>query len=249
MYHHRYPLLSQKKSTGRGSLLPGGLIIFFILCGIVIYLLRSGFFTLRNVVVTGDNPQLSGQISSYIKQRFYFPIISPSRAASIILTQFPELTSLSLHPDIFSKTLKASYTPRAGFFLWCKQTDCYLVDSNGVIFAHSDITQASFLVNVQDEYFLDLGPGKKIPPSYIQALLAIDNVLAKKKLKLDHFFIDYAFSIKAFLTSGLELRFTLQKPVDEQLKNFLTLLESFSPDELPKLHYIDLRVRNRIYYK
>lgn len=249
MYHHRYPIASSKKSSARKTFLLTGLLIAIALGGLGIWLLRSGFFTLRDVLVSGDNPKLSREIASSLKEHFYFPLSSRANAALALLKQFPELNTLSLDLDIFSKTLKASYTLRVSHFLWCKEIDCYLVDASGVIFAHSEITQASFLTNVQDKYFLDPGPGKKIPPAYSKALLDIEHTLGQKNLKLDHFLIDYVFSIKVLLASSLELRFTLQKPIDDELKNLFTFLESRDASEVSKLHYIDLRVKDRIYYK
>lgn len=247
MYHSRYfGGKHRKKSFPRGFI---ALLFFLGLIGLgIFFLLESGFFRVTGVNVSGSDPALSAAISQYMKDNFRFFINSQTSTAQKLSLAFPQVENVSVYNDIFTRTLNASYNLREGHFLWCKQS-CYMVDVKGVIFAPSQITQASFLTTVKDEYFTNIEVGKKIPNNYIETLLTLEAITKDKGLEVERYMISNIFSLRVKLKSNGELKFTMQHPIKDQAENFTTFYDSLPKEEFAKLQYVDLRVKDKVYYK
>lgn len=248
MYHYQYPgVKPKKKPLIKGLLVVFGAIMLVAIISVII--VQSGFFTITRVTVNGKDTRISQAISQYLKGNFIFLVSSPQRASQALEKKFPELQTVDVSMDIFSKTLWASYTLRTSHFLWCKQDGCFLVDASGIIFAPSEITQTSFLTSVADNYFTNIAIGRKIPRDYVNSLISLEKMLKEKNLTASQFVIDAPFSLKVRLNGAGELRFSFQKPINEQVDNFTVFYDSISKPEFAKLKYIDLRVKNKIYYQ
>lgn len=248
MYHYQYQGTKLKKKP-----VPRGLLVIALVAVVLIVtcvlIIKSGFFTVTNIVVNGNNPRLSQEIQAYLQKNFVFLVSSPYKTSETLQAVFPEVERATLAMNIFSKTLNASYTLKTPYFLWCKQEICFLVDKKGVIFTRSEIVDASFLLTIQDDYYADVAIGRSIPDNHITALLQLERMLKGSGLSTNRIIISQAFSVRIPINGAGELRFTFQKPIEDQINNFIAFYDSVSKTEFAQLAYVDLRVKDKVYYK
>jgi len=248
MYQYNYKIRKPKKSFSL-RLLP--LLFILILLGIAAWVVQvNHLLEIKQVSVRGDNELRSKAMSDFLSRNVHFLLNPPAQIVLLVSEHYPDVEKISSSIDIFSRTLHVSYASRVGHFLWCKQQgQCFIVDANGIVFATSPISQASFLTKIQDTYFGTISVGNKIPDTALKPLLAIEAAFKEKKLSITYIALEYIFSVKLIQPGAPEVRFTLSSPIAGQLNSFNTLRDSLSADEFRKLQYVDVRIKDKIYYK
>lgn len=247
--HIRYSF--QKRRRKADAKLPCILTIIALSLFGGLFLMQRDALKITRISVEGNDASLAKEIQSSLSLRTIYFFSSLKHIQKELLASHPKLQTLSLRLNLPKRTLTASYISRTPHFLWCKNKNgnCYLIDKNGVIFERSDMTQSTLLTKIEDDYFDITKTGTKIPPLYITSLLSIEDALKEKTIAINSIRIEAPFSLKTIIYSHIELRFTVQKDIDNQLKTLAVFLSSLTPEKFSALSYIDLRVKNRIYYK
>lgn len=239
----------QKHTRASNAKIPAFLSIIALMLFGILFLIQANALSVKYINIKGGDPLLTKELTLYLSSHTPYLFTSLHTIRRELLVMYPRLGDISLRLDLPNRTLVASYTPRVAHFLWCKAQNCYLVDKNGAVFEKSDITQSTLLTKVEDSYFDIRKTGTKIPPLYITSLLSIEDALKEKTIEIHSIRIEAPFSLKTIIDGHVELRFTVQKDINNQLKILAVFLSSLTPEKRSALSYIDLRIKNRIYYK
>lgn len=138
---------------------------------------------------------------------------------------------------------------RKGEVVWCQKFsgDCFWIDKLGIAFREAPFTEGSIFTRVDDSSNRILIIGKSVLENdLIENFFAVKNFLSNLDIKSYNFNFSKPENqeIEAVLTDGPKIYFSLRFKPDEFLKPLLELKNNF-----PKIQYIDLRVKNRIYYQ
>lgn len=229
-------------------------LIMAILAGGGAYgLYASKILEVQDIVVKGDDPQLDAELATQARAELPYLFSSTATAARALQKTHPTIHQVTVNMDLFARNAHVSYQARKPRFLWCNgpqgSSQCYFVDAQGIIFDQADVVQSTFFLNVKDFYLTDFAVGKRIPSHYVELMTALEKALKGKDLAISYLRIDAPFSIKVIPVAGPELRFSAQKPPSEQAESLLLFLDSLPKEEVMKLAYVDLRIKNRVYYK
>lgn len=226
-------------------------VVFVTALGIflALFITQSDFFKVRTITVDGEDSLIKTRVTALLNRHFPYLFSSSANALFALRSEEIQIKEISFTLDMFSRTLNASYTPRLVHFLWCSSPSCFLVDEEGVIFKNSAITQSTWVIPVDDASFEEVGVGKKLPPPFLETLLEIEKGIKDKNLAIERFIIQNPFSLVLVLDGAPELRLNPKTSVPSQLGNFSQFFSSLPLEKFLALEYVDLRVKNRIYYK
>lgn len=229
----------------------GALFLFVILSGVGVAYFQTTLLRITRIIIS-PHDAYQEKVAAFVTSRTPFFFLSAGRIKRELQREFPAIRELSLTTDVFDNTMNVSYTLREAHFLWCKdipEKECYLVDTQGVIFEQSDVIENTLLARVEDSYFPDVAVGKKIPSLYIEGMRAFEDMLSRQNLSILGFSIRAPFLLSLVFAPGVEVRFSVQKNIESQSEKLITFLSSRPLSEISVLQYIDLRIEDRIYYK
>jgi hypothetical protein len=245
------------------------IFVLLILVGIV-SLLRAPFLRIKDVRVEGAESVSTSTIADLLKRKIsgsyalLFPkddlLFYPKKElASVLLTQYPQIRTATVRADL-TGTLNVSVFERAPEALWCgegESSNCFLMDSSGVVYKRSDS-----LSSVSVEYKGDLQDnGSKLPvqfltPTTFESLEALSKVLGAQAVKagsgnLEFVSVESDSTVRVHFSSGFEILFTMTDDAGKVADHFLLALTAAPLQNVPlsNFQYLDLRFGNKIYYK
>lgn len=237
--------------------------VFFlsVIGGIAIYnIFFSPFFQIGEVLIYGNGRTLPRELQNFIGQQlsqniFFFStksilFISVGEIENRVLENFPSLAQVAVKrrwPD----TLEVRVQEREPKAIWCKETACFLVDEEGIIFEKIADTSDRLVIQSPD-YTEELFLGKQVLSGKEMADILLLRDSFKNELQLDIPEVVFVSSqrINVRTPEGWEVYFNF--PVNElswqitRLK--LVLQEQIPAERRPGLEYIDLRF-SKIYYR
>ncbi|MBI3671607.1 FtsQ-type POTRA domain-containing protein [Candidatus Azambacteria bacterium] len=129
---------------------------------------------------------------------------------------------------------------------------CFYFNENGVIFDVSPAIISELFVFVKDKN-LNIGnfPFQKYSKEQVDFILAFKRYLLEESGALvDHFeFKDQFKDIEVFLRSGARIFLTEDQSPKDQARATAEILKNKIKGDLSSLDYIDLRIKNKAYYK
>jgi len=220
---------------------------------------------------------INSEISNIITKKYTNILFSSSKnIRKYLQTNFLEISNIEVNKEFFKKKIYVSYSFREPKYTWCDSTiinstsdskNCFLIDSNGLLFKNNNIkTPAKPLTLLKDknillienEYYQDLELAQKIPSNILyivnnfSSILEKRNIYSKKAIIKNNNLIIFVLDIldtENDLKNIIEVKFSLEKDLDEQLEKSSTLINYLSNIDLEKVEYIDLRVKEKIYYR
>ena len=238
--------------------------------GICVYLLFfSPFLHVDNIIVEGNedvsSQDIAGTIETSLEKKYFniltqgkYFLVSKNNIGFAVKDNFSRLEVVAIEKK-FPRTIYIKVIERKAEMVWCSGGACYFVDKNGLAYGgadagEEDLRAGNFLV-VVDESAIPVEIGKtKINPSYIEFIEAADAMI-RDDLKLE--------TVESYRTPGIAsqeisgrtgegwiLKISLEYSIDEAKKIIQMLFEKDLNQEVRKnLDYLDLRIRNKIYYK
>jgi len=251
------------------------LILILICIALVFYfsLFWSGI-QVKNITVSGNNKITTQELQSIIStdsntgllKLWNFQIFSRSillintdKINKEILQKFPLIEKVSLNKN-FPQTLTLGVTERTPVGVYCppqssnQQNNCFLIDSNGVIFAPIGMPQSDYVIVRQEMENGNLYTGEGVVGPDV-----IGNILKIQKDLQDNFQINakealVTTPIRMNITTGegWQIYFNIQgdPDINSQLTKLNLLLNGdITPTVRKTLQYIDLRFQDRAFYK
>lgn len=238
------------------------LLIFafvIIIFGGIYFLTFSDFFKVKKIIIENENinqNEFIGKITFFIDNFSSLTRFLTSKNIlawqSKIINEFvsanPEIKSLELKKNFFSRTISLNLQLREKIGLWCQKEKCFWFDKDGFLFKEAPVSEGEIIFKV-----IDLTNNEKKIKDYplsnneFKNLLKIFEFLDKNKLETKTLYLENEKlqEVVAYSLSGVKIYFSLRidpsfaKPIIDQLKK-----NGFS-----KIEYLDLRIKNRGFYK
>ena len=180
-------------------------------------------------------------------------LLNKSRLSTAVLFSYPQIKDLN-----FKKTrldeLNLELKVRQPFFLFCKKNgECFLADKEGFIYARDDKAKNSLtkvysyrLDKSSDLIIKDLPLRASLPSEDFSLLIKIKEILRKNNLRVKEIYFNADGQIKIVLDN---FYIKAHKKDLAELKNMTYLIKNLNEKEIEELDYVDLRFKDRIYYK
>lgn len=259
------------------------LIAYFFLLGVGWLVFRSPLFRVEHTVIQGNNNVgqndiislvqagiLNGESSVRGPRDFIKSLLGsknilvwPSTLPSSSLMLIPELASIDITKDYWSRTVTITATERQPFAIWCLMAEsgqhgagsivggeqCFWFDDQGVIFSKAFDTQGSAIFAIHDYSQSHLALNAPVlPDQFAHNLISVVKTLIESHLPIQDITLKNLELQEIDVTthSGPAVYFSLRFPADEDLPVLESLM---SKPGFNKLQYVDFRVEHRAYYK
>ena len=214
--------------------------------------LKGNTFSSANNVLLTIKDDISGNYFGVIPKSSVF-VYPKRKIESDILEKYKSIEKVTIKATNL-QSIAVNVMERKLHSLWCRESNCYLMDDGGYIFSiapdysHDLYFVYSGLVTAANPIGQNFLPS----PEFQEVNEFIENV---KKLSLQPVSLratdpqDFQLS----LDSGARILFTNNQPYETTLSNLQTILDPNNPAgtriDLSKIDYVDLRFGNKIYYK
>lgn len=241
----------------------GVAIVYVLFIGFGILVLRTGLFRAKAIFITGNKEvvesdirtalqsQVFGGHSIYYLFGFNNLLIWPNHIQNP--DKFlPQIKSLDIEKNYWTKTITVRVEERSPYGIWCASSfsmNCFWFDETGKIFKKGPLSQGNLIKTVDDSSGRNLGLGEYVlAPGYFQNLGSIFETVDASGLSVDGITLkDLALEeVDVKTTEGPTLYFSLRISCDWALPALKSLT---SQSSFGKLKYVDLRIKNRAYYK
>jgi len=231
-------------------------IFFLIFAGIIGYLLFFASFTkIKHVRVKSSSAKIESQtlnnIEDFLSGKFLW--VFPKNGIFIVNCSKQKVISAITTNDIkdvsikykWPNSLEIEVSEREGALNWCNGDDCYILDEDGEEISKG--IDGDFLI-VNEKCSIASEQRAKDKVKFIADMHKF--ISFKTDLKIKSYYLEDCFTQKliAKTSIGFQIYFDLSRPAKGQgviLSNVLS--EKF--DNLYNLQYIDLQIKDRIFYK
>ena len=250
----------------------GILIVFlFLLAGAGYLTAYSSFFKINSIaLIDAENKQANAnEIIKDLKDSFNgkSKLTSFLGADNILIWQnkpdetffknHPKIVDLAIRKDYLERKIEIDMDEREKLGVWCKTTtnnqelitnNCWWFDENGVIFEEAPIVEGEMIYKIIDSSNRELALGDRIlDENLFNNLILIFKTLERAGLNLKTLRLENLSAQEVIAESPLtpKIYFSLRFDPDFSLSVF----ENLKKTDLEKVEYLDLRIKNRAYYK
>jgi cell division septal protein FtsQ len=265
-----------KKLRPKKSILKNKWFWFLTFAGITFFavlyfIFFSKYFSINNVLISGNKDIKSEDIlqisnEDIIKELFSIGswsvstksiiLVNSSSIKQNILNKFPKIKEVLVTKKLF-QTLNIEIKERNAVAIFCKEgqtppKDCYFIDESGIIFEELKELQNKFVIIRKNDLSNESIFGNEaVEKKIIEAIIKIQKVLN------DNYNVDI---IDALITSPFRLNiktaenWEIYLATDSDLNMQITKLDLLLKEEITQearktLQYIDLRFKDKAYYK
>jgi cell division septal protein FtsQ len=266
--------IKPKKSFLRQPIFYCSFLVCFVI-GVGIYLwLFFPYFQVENIKLFGNEKVSSEEIKNVAYQEIYknflgvlgwnlssksIFLVNPEIIQNKILDKFVLIGTAQVD-KIFPQTINVKIEERKPFAIFCKQNnqDCFFIDSNGVIFQQVQNISQDVLQNMavirQTPENRDVFVGENvIGKNIVDAISQIKKSLKENfQINLTEAFVSNPLRLDIKTSENWQIYLSLDDIADissQVAKLNSLLLQEITPDARKNLQYIDLRFKDRAYYK
>jgi cell division septal protein FtsQ len=245
-------------------------LLLLVFLGICAYLLFfSPFLEINSVSVEGNKEissvDITKSVEKYFEGKFFFYLpkgnffLARQEEINRVVSSISKKLEVVSIEKKFPGSMQIKVIERKAELAWCSGGVCYSIDKDGLSYegaqGNEDGLRAKNFLVVVDDSARPVEIGKtKIDSEYI---IWIENVstMIKDRLNVkivESFHTPGAASneVNIRMNEGWILKISSQYSIDESQKIIQTLFEKELNEETrKKLDYLDLRVKNKIYYK
>ncbi len=265
---YRNPYFKDRKKLPVSKIIGGG-VIFFIACVSFIFLYSYSGFALKDVSITGLNPnaqsEFQKQSNEYLQSSHLFFFHSTNRflfsEKKLQETLSKSFSFDSIHIRVSHNTIFVDVKERASQFTWKTGSDTFLVDLSGTLMQKIESSQIppqlvqpskiqplpvfidrnNTVVNVGDHVL----SSSEITNIFLFVHRLAEQSISTKEIQIDQL----AGKWRGVLTNqGYTILFDPSTDVTTQAEKLKTLLQNTLKDT-SHLQYIDLRFGDHVYYK
>ncbi len=247
----------KKKSVLKSRIFWLALLAIIFLGAVLYFLFFSTFFKIKDISISGNEEIASQDVEQTIKNEMFAEsgnnilLFSPAKMKNVLLAAFPKISGLSLK-RVLPAALQVEIKERKPVAVFCKSSDCFFVDRDGVAFevpyATTTIPQ---IIDQRDES----------PIALSQTVLDKDHLFSITSEIFPGLKDDVAIAVKEFILypedklvaetlGGWEIYFSLGNDISWQLTKLKAVLDEKIPQNKRKdLEYIDVQFGNFAPYK
>ncbi|EKD58577.1 MAG: hypothetical protein ACD_56C00093G0001 [uncultured bacterium] len=251
-----------------------GKVLFYVLLvlfvsSLIFILFFSMQMQINNIEITGthelDAQVLKNNLESDLQGKYLnivpknnFLFISTGRVQKKLQEDYRKIRSVSVEKK-FPDSITISIDEHEALLVWCRyDTECYLLDEEGVAYGKADFDSAQLsqnnLLKIGDDSDLEVAIGSKIMDSaYEGYALSLEGALQSLGIEVeDQYYTPsrMAEEIKVKSTSGYWIYFSTQFSQESSIKTLAAVLKKEIPKEkMSELEYVDLRSEYKAFYK
>ena len=232
-----------------------GLFLFIIVSATCYILFFYPKFRIDNIMISGNQKvqteNIKSLVSNNIKKQSIF-LINTAAISKEVLNNFPIINNIKIDKKLTS-TLTVEISERSPVGVFC-QDKCFLIDENGVIFEQiQDVPQEMFIVRQQVEESKVFIGGQVIEQNIIKAVSSLEkNLRDGFEINIKEAIVVNPSQLNIKTDENWQAYLSLDQDSDINLqitKLNLLLKGEITPEARKKLEYIDLRFKDRAYYK
>ena len=201
----------------------------------------------------------------FLESRNYF-LFSSNTLQARLIAAFPRIRSATVQKVQYN-IVDIMVEERNAIGVWCRTSDCFYFDADGVIFVQAPKSFGSLMINVQDERYSIL-TGTVLGDIAQRSLDEIDLgdiVLTTEQVAFAQeaqglVSRNFPFSIRTFLitkdaeyeiltSEGWRVLLDKNEEAEYQLSNLKYVLDEEIETRRRELEYVDLRLGNKVYYR
>ncbi len=240
-----------------------GVTFLILIVGLVVVIFFSPLFVIRDIVVVGNYHLLGSDIRSVTNKAlkehssFIFPIghiffLDKKEMALDLEKELPLIQEVKFERN-FPDILKVRIKERNPVFVWESRKHYYYIDRNG--YAYLEITaqekQASRLLSLRDEANIKIELGSKVVTSsfvdFVNTLIL--NFKPRIGVGIKEIILPLTtLEVRVVTEEGWKAYFDTTRSARIQLRYLASVLKQINKPR-NQLEYIDLRLKDRIFYK
>jgi len=248
------PSKGEKKNSIKLSKKSCGLILFFLIIILVLYLLFfSSVFKVKNVEIKGDNLIEGEKVKKLVEfalgNENNILLFDDSSLEDTIKENFSLIQSLTIQKGL-PDTLRILIIEKNPVVFWEASGKRYYVDSSGFAYMEARADAKDAIITVYDQQNLPVEPGQRVVSKNFISFLEQVKTNFKKitGLNYDRFEVyETTFDLVVLTKNGFKVFFDTNRSPEEgldDLRRVILHLQGKKPKE-----YIDLRVEGWAYYK
>jgi len=265
MKHRRHHIknkvrcLKPQKSIFKRPIFWGILFFLAVILFFAYFFLFFPKIQINNIIVDGNNSVQKEEIESIVWNNINknisksFFLTGSHTITNEILNKFPQIESVKVIKK-FPRTINISIKERVIFAVFCQEQDenCFYIDENGVIFEALEQVPKNLSIIRQLIGDGEVFTGKKvIERNIINTISKVkDNLKDNFQIDIKSAIISTPFRLNIKTSENWQIYFNLDPNLDLQIAKMNALLkDEISIDIRKTLQYIDLRFKDRAYYK
>lgn len=273
----RASLKERKKRISLRRKIFGGLF-FSLLAALIYFFVFSNIFWIKEIEVTDNGLYFSSsQVKEIAEKRInekfwhFIPrksiVLIPSQAIrKDVLEKYPEIKEVRIMRKL-PHSLKIEIKERESIGLWCQAEEisiesekteeikkeiienCSYIDNQGIIFRNSPSMTGSLILKIFDYQKKEAKIREQvIAPEIIDFIIKIKKELSDSlNIKILRFETISPEELRVVTNQGWQIYFNPSYSTEKQIINLKAVLEEEIKDRT--IEYIDLRIKDRIYYK
>jgi len=240
------------------------LIFVVVLIVILAYILFfSPYLKINHINAQGTekvkSSDLTAAASDCLQGRFFkiFPknnffLVSGSIIENSLKEMFKDAKNIAVVKK-FPASMTISASDRQKILVYCSLEKCFWVDEEGVIFEEAPEIYGGKNITLKDNSGRQVSLGDKVLEDNFILFLQNAGPVVSGKNNLN--IVNYEISayptatISAITSDGWKIIFDLGAGLESQADTLQAVLDEKIKDQRSQLDYVDLRARNRVYYK
>lgn len=205
---------------------------------------------IKNIAYNEANKKFIDFLGYNFSTRSIF-LVNAGKINQDILSKFPIVEAVKINKN-FPNSLILNITEKNSAGIYCQEEKCFLINQDGIIFEPSPRFVSDLIIISQTMQNKDIFAGENvIQKNIMDAIIKIEkNIKNNFQINLTEAFLSNPLRLNIKTSENWEIYFNLDSDVNSQLTKLnLLLQEQIAPKERKKLEYIDLRFKDRAYYK
>ncbi len=224
---------------------------------------RTDRLVIRDIDVSGANSVSSERVEEHAeaviddgafhlfsrRNIFLYPRSSIEEA---LASEFPRIDSVSVsRRGLLAQAVRITVEERDPFALWCDEAGCYLMDSNGFVFASSQGEETQLAVKFSGGLSRDADAvGQSFLPNAFSSVQDLIARLPAAGCTPATFTVEDAQDYTVGCLEGYAMKSAFASDAETVARNLkLSLSSDALSGDVSELEYVDLRFGNRVYYK
>lgn len=203
-------------------------------------------------VLVSIQKEISGKKFGFVPAN-NFLFFNKIKVVTALLAQEPSFKDFSVKYSPSEQSLSIDGQARQPVGTVCIQDECYSLDENGIVFPKSETEEETVLFNLKDSNAPEINLGEQVLPEKLVDFVLSFKRINSQKIKIKSVTIEEDYLNAGFLKIVTEKSWFLLVLFDSSpeavSENLELILREEIKDNQMRLEYIDLRYKDKAYYK